>query len=1622
MANTNTNTNTNTQPQAGSNGYTGPNVKAGNSHKVTVNVPGSGGAPQQSGSSGNSVQRGTSTNNYVEGGSAPVQEVPVNVDTPKRQEKDQAIADAERKKQAERVEPEAIKPDTLKYIQDDLDDPFMMDEELQSMMTEENVPARPNAEDTSLTTKPTTMLGTQGVNSLVESEPVIDDYDSGAVQELIGGFNDLASDDIGAPPAVPSGTRRRDDGTFVNETTGEVTESPVEATNAHVDEITASDPAVSRYANLPNGEQYDFRGKTPYQVERDMQDRGLSADPYLNMLHSYNRDLDQQHEAKMAQMRENTINPVNNGTPPSQNADQKNAAADPDDTEANSEMPPEEPPGSVTEDEEEDEGEYQDKAARRIQRIQQHVERVSEDFNVGFYDTTEDERDPKTGVVLERNEKAVKSGRMYLGIAGIADTNSANAQRIAWMQSQKFLGLSVDRHGKFAEPSSPDKEDAKEPENMELTPKDIMNTFEMMAENVKLYGSPYHTPHDQAILIHGTPCYTIPIPSMEEFELFSQPGGCWENMTYADVVQKGVDEWNNFIHPKLLATAKPGQIIAVEDMMRAAIMQTRGAIDYKDVHVLPVEAMHLAEIQDRRIRTAPDSKENDLLNEAFKAAEKKREEARMRTGQKWNGHKVKVKNADGSIDRIDWIEKGPENAMTGFVRLFLSGVRVAQTIDPMLMGANILEKAQGSAIYKGWREVEWRANNALAFRPTSRTINLARYSKQAMEALEAYTYLNDVAGYDYVLAFTNTGMAPTEENVQQFTREYLRLHPRKKGKKLHQLAERGVQFSAKVWGGDWVLRGSDMTNFIDLFMLNQVVRNRQEGTPMLFTPEELEQAFELDPAEAIKTIMSTTDGLRAYYTMRKRTLAGSTVFTEAIKEFFRRHPALDFLFVTSTGQKFLNFNLKAIRQWLPMMNTFELFAMQVKAGRINGNLDDVRFSELLTSESYKEALLLDLSYMTSNLAKVLMWMLLIWAHGLQPPDDERKMGMWDEYRIGRSIENSVPIRLPWYFDDATTWTLPVAMAVFGSVIGYGGKKLTHDQARDLIVDGCSDMTFGMITGAAQGLLENFDVDLINAQKINDNPEAELIDRTDNITQRIDIVLADTFADLISPRWINDFINYGIIPSKDNIARSSTMRYTTKTSDDPLATEPMDAHTAQMQKVAHDHPLFGLLWNMMDVINGTAFKEGEQWTGHLRSQMPARTLTDPIALTWVNDFDIHAKLDPETGRWVSADSEDDIETKCNYLIGLIEQFPNIDQLKAIDLCIPYDMRQYAGDYLDAKCNALDRKYYDALATPGSFSNGAGWVDSDTYWSNRNAFYDEIQAEKRKWKKIKQIIWSHDIPYSPYKSVSIATDYQQIFRDSEGNIITQPDALMRQLFGEEITKEYENYGNYKTALPFPWITGNRQRVIDEDGNQLPGRTYDDQSPVEWFDSGITMDQLRDIFQDKFVPKGTFEGRNCFDLLTADGQILTAVEGINSDVPLLGDRGYIPYDDVYPFDDSAKSTTTSDNMFTGSLGEEGKPLTDEEKNGSSGTSGYANYGGGYGSASYPSRKYYSRSSYGSYYRSGGSSYNPKIYSNSRSVSSDRASTMGAQRPYNKTGRTYLNPNFETKGSREAYKRGDF
>ncbi len=150
-------------------------------------------------------------------------------------------------------------------------------------------------------------------------------------------------------------------------------------------------------------------------------------------------------------------------------------------------------------------------------------------------------------------------------------------------------------------------------------------------------------------------------------------------------------------------------------------------------------------------------------------------------------------------------------------------------------------------------------------------------------------------------------------------------------------------------------------------------------------------------------------------------------------------------------------------------------------------------------------------------------------------------------------------------------------------------------------------------------------------------------------------------------------------------------------------------------------------------------------------------------------------------------------------------------------------------------------------------------------------------------------------------------------------------------------------------------------------------------------------------------------------ANGETFETGDYRAKESPTMGYRGYVPFEekllyDLPNYNPEAQQESLMDylkqinakNVDGGLLGDDG---TYKDKSSWATTTNLPGYS--YGS-------YGGSGSYGSSY------YNPKIYSTSRSINTSRPATMYAKTPYTaKT--TYLNPNFSTKGSREAYKRSD-
>lgn len=335
-------------------------------------------------------------------------------------------------------------------------------------------------------------------------------------------------------------------------------------------------------------------------------------------------------------------------------------------------------------------------------------------------------------------------------------------------------------------------------------------------------------------------------------------------------------------------------------------------------------------------------------------------------------------------------------------------------------------------------------------------------------------------------------------------------------------------------------------------------------------------------------------------------------------------------------------------------------------------------------------------------------------------------------------------------------------------------------------------------------------------------------------------------------------------------------------------------------------------------------------------------------------------------------------------------------------IPADLRAVAKDYCfyllgtKNKKGQLEKDIEARKAEVGGRVSAEEWAD--------------YQALREKYSTILyDYLNNKDIPWRAPRYAKYESDTAVMYVDSNGNATTWDDPDAHEI-------KY-SYGNRINALSqfSPLVS-----PVDQ-GN------YDFQ-PFTW-------DTLLD---DNNQPISKKSMENIYDQAVSSGQIITGIGAGKSAIDVMGANGEIERGEpLVPFDDrgwEVLDTTLPtwyqelDKASIDSRYGIDSYMPDEETNPDDPSSMKTDMSGG--SSIYGGNTYSSGNRYGSYsysgggggyyysYGSGGSNYNPKIYSSSKSVYSQRASGMRTSQPYKAT-TSYLRPAFYTSGSRTSYRR---
>lgn len=1239
---------------------------------------------------------------------------------------------------------------------------------------------------------------------------------------------------------------------------------------------------------------------------------------------------------------------------------------------------------------------------RRMLGYEQYQEEQQRDLKRGYFPLSGTEKD-ENGV----DHLSEKVSDWVLTLQSIYHFSDSNAS-VVWSMVQENMSMTIDRQGNF--PYKPKSKEEGGETKLGLDDDFFCKSCEKMLANQLTTGFPFRFSREPMVFA-GTPCFPSTIMPEWMFNILSEsPDSPLHGMAYSEIVDIGVKEWKNFVYPSLLATGNPDQILVVEDFAYGIANSVSGLtpqdlnIPSRDVPFLS-EVMAKTKVGNQQIAD-PDVRAVSGITE--KRLSKAMDHLAEQTDTKY------IRLEDGTIvESKSNVEYLPE----ALLKSFITGARVWSAMDPMLAGGAVMEKASGTLTHSIASKLSFIGNSDMA--PTDHCYELIK-TQMPMEYVEGYTRLAAAYGQSAFVEFCKEGKPPTKQNLKAFADRWgINKDPSGKAvEKLKRFQEWTTGGFTNIFGADWSFRNSDMNRLIDNFMLRQAEKKRLGETYV--TPQQVESMLATNPGRFVTEMMSEMDGQRAFAQMRARTLGGNTILSEPVAQFMREHGITDATFAIFVN-KYLVYGVRATERYIPMLNTIELLNFKARAKRnvkaqaawdnefitqeeieerAWEELDNLEYSELLLSKSFKDALLLDVCNVATTFGKMMVLYAVISVLKFEPPDKEEKKYLWDEWVDGKS---KVPWRMMWYLDDFCTWAAPAAMAIYAWQHEKGGPEV----AWTMFKDGMCDTLLGLAPFDVLEVFELFNKDLQIAENrehekdsLGNSIALEPANDLDFFTTQLAAAGLNRLSDVIVPRFIKDVFRMNLTGPNDYDHSYSTV-YSEDPSDDPTAVESVKSFTEQqMRKIAAKDPIIGFILNLWSGY----YTQGEdpitQKTGYMFHDQPISTITDATQLSNMDKWSLPRNdngeidlSDTEAIMWVV----DDVRESLKYW--------GSDPYKAAanGMCIPNETRKYVFEYIQAEINALTNDFNIKKATKNYFSS-----DRNENQAMLNDYYNEIQAKKSALYKEKDLVWSKAIPSYPQKYARWKTDWQHIYK-VDGKPATKIDYLLNGFMnmvgaGKETSMDIVPYGNFRN--PFALVSAHGNDLYD---------SYDLQTPTIWWSSSYTdMDKIQEFYADVVVPDNSrFGGQKLLDVITDNGAVLGEPiydengTQIGHDVdweikPTMGLRGYTPLEED-GYEKLETEAADSKNLFTGSMGQAGLLMSDAEiKAAANGT--YS-----------PSYGYASRS-----YSGGGSSYNPRIYSNPRSVTADRAQGMNVRQPYKATS-TYLRPGFSTKGSREAYKRQD-
>lgn len=886
-----------------------------------------------------------------------------------------------------------------------------------------------------------------------------------------------------------------------------------------------------------------------------------------------------------------------------------------------------------------------------------------------------------------------------------------------------------------------------------------------------------------------------------------------------------------------------------------------------------------------------------------------------------------------------------------------------------------------------------------AFVITDYTKDLSTTS-ESKEVMEAVQLLAGVGGIEALQAFSGAeGMAFTKKDVKIFLNQMIgeQTDPSKKMRMINAFNN----LLSNMMAGNYGTRGIDNKRMLEMFMINMAM-SKKNGKRYIDAAAMDKAIASKGYGQFIKEMMAFPEMTDAFLSTTNFTTGRINPAQRQIQLLLKRNGLTD-LVVSTALDTYTTYGVNVVQAMLPFSNTLSYLALHninQKRGTLESDMSNYQLGGL---DEFRDGLAKNMIYDAMKFGDQLLTGLLFWGViellGIDEPPEDYNIFDWVEYSIGGNLGDGSGVKVipSWWINDLVGWGLPFGMAL--AVTNHWGTE----RGSKVFWSGVYDMTEG---SSVLDMLEIMthsgeNAELLMARMgeddymIPDNPESFFRAMVEHY------LVAEPIRKL-TPYPVNNLLP---LLSRDTMLvgdeardRSATKVYDRENYDAETAeaeqrtTNVEDYQEIMRRRDSKSNFAYAIINNLFH--NHQLFDDGTtDKTGYAWFEMPIATRKDPVRMVWYakNDFDYNdAPQDSQEERtaWLDAKAED--------VLADIDSFTSPEQAVANGFALSFNARTNAIDYCYRQI-ALLRNDYVMKLNSGEYADYTVGTNARNEMNQRiSKYYDYVNN----WLKSDAIPW-RDAGYE-----RLITDWNEVYTYEDGSPATEWAWMFAPFTGENIKKEWVPRGNHPTSfLPFTTV-------------DPTDRGYNEETINNWYVEGLTdLNFIHNLLLDTEPidygqDAGRYAGQVIFggqgDLTTPDEQLNIPYD--NSQPSTLGQRSYVPSE--YALPDSIKNMTQKDSAAA--IGIDMDQLDEIEQ----GIYDKDGKGGGNYSAPYRAwTRYGGRSS--SY--SGGTSFNPKIYSNPRSVNADYAKGMSVRQPYGAT-KTYLRPNFETKGSREAYRRSDF